>query len=76
MPLERDGALHQLEGLRLVFGRHGRVDIRTEDESVPPVGHRTSRIEPRRLGEGARRLGVIEAVREVHTLIDEQLRAG
>ena len=67
--------LRQRERLRLVVRRHRRVDVRAEHQRVAPIGHRRVRIEPRRLGERARRLGVIEREGEVDALVDEELRA-
>ena len=46
-----------------------------EHERLAPVGHRAGRIEPRRLGERAPGLGMVEAVGEVQPLVDELLRA-
>ncbi len=43
---------------------------------MTPVGHGASRIEACRLGERARRFRVIEAIRQVQALIDEQLSPG
>ena len=71
--LQRHGLLRQLVGLRLVFGGHGHVDVRAEDEGLAPVGHRAARVEARRLAEGPAGLGVVEAVGEVHALVDEGL---
>ena len=67
--------LHELVGVRLVVRLHHRVDVRTEDQRLAPVGHREVRIEPRRLAEGAPRLGVVERVGEVQPLVHERLRA-
>ena len=42
---------------------------------MPPVRHRARRVEARRFRKRAARFGVIEPIREVEALIDEQLRA-
>ena len=82
-PLARRGGrrrshrlLHERQRLRLVVRRHRRVDVGTEHERLAPVGHRAGGIQPRRFGERATRLGMIEAVGEVQALVDELLRAG
>ena len=73
-PLHRHRLLHQLVRLRLLVGLHQRVDVRTEHERLTPVGHREIGIEPRRLSKRPPRLGMIERVGEVETLIHERLR--
>ena len=71
---QADGFLHQLEGLRLVRGIHGRIDVRAEDERLSPIRHRARGIQPRRFRERATGFGMVESVREIHSLIDEELR--
>ena len=72
--LQRHGLLRDLVGSRLGLGVHGRIDVRTEHERLPPISHRAVRIEPRRLPEGAPGLGVVEAVGQVQSLVHEELR--
>ncbi len=72
--LHGHGLLGQLVRLRLVVGRHGHVDVRSQHDGLAPVAHGAIRIEARGLAEGAARLRVVEPVGEVHTLVDEELR--
>jgi len=74
--LQRRGFLHQLSRLRLVGRIHRRVDVGPEHERVSPVRHGKRRIQARGFGKRARRLGVVEAIREVDALIDEALGLG
>ena len=67
--------LHELEGVRLVVGLHQRVDVRAEHERLSPVGHGQAGVEAGRLAKGSSRLGVVEGIREVETLVDEPLGA-
>ena len=57
-----------------VVGVHGRIDVGAQHQRLTPIGHRTVRIQSRRLGEGAAGFHVIETVRQIHALIDEALR--
>ena len=66
--------LNELERRRLILRVHRRVDVRSQHERVTPVRHRAVGIEARGFGERAGCLGVIESVRQVHALIDEELR--
>jgi hypothetical protein len=74
--LHRHRLLRQLAGARLVGGIHGRIDVRSQHQSLAPVGHGQRRVEAPGFGEGAAGLGVIEAVGEVQALVDEQLCLG
>ena len=58
------------------LGVHRRVDVGTEHQRLAERAHRAIRIELLRRAEGARRLGMIEAVGEPQPLIEVALRHG
>jgi hypothetical protein len=61
-------------GVWLVDGRV--IDVRAARVGDPPPGHRTGRVERRRLPERADRLVVVERVEEVETLVEIALGLG
>ena len=68
---ERLRLLHERERFGFVLGGHRGIDVRAKDKSLPPVRHRTRRVETRCFRKRAARFGVIEPIREVEALIDE-----
>ena len=72
--LQPKRVLHVLVRGRFLVGLHRRVDVRTEHQRLPPVRHRQTRIEARGFAERAARLGVVERVGEIQSLVDETLR--
>jgi hypothetical protein len=79
-PLPRRDAAHERQRATCVLGRarvggtQRVVDVRPDRIGDAPLAHRAARIEPRRLAEGAQRLGVVERIGQPQALVEELLR--
>ena len=69
-----DRFLNPFEGLRLTVRRHRGIDVGTERQSFAPVCDRQIWIEPFGFAVSAAGLSVIERVRQIQSLIHEELR--
>ncbi len=77
--LQRDSPLDHFVSLWFFFRCHGHVDVGSQYQRHPPVGHGAFGVEACRLSERSTGFGVVKSIGQHEPLIDEELcsfRAG